>query len=112
MYEIGVSMLFINTAGVSSNVMTPMIQIGKSTSGTVTIVNNQHFIVPSIRINYNIGTTSTIGILQLNANDLVRFKLLINVSTPTTFIALTSNFATTSLSISVRYLGNYNEYIV
>jgi hypothetical protein len=108
MYEIGVSMLFINTEMYISNVMTPRIQIGKSTSGNVTIVNDQHSIVHSIAGKV-VATTSTIGILQLNANDLVRFRLTLNiVSYSTSFTGSTSAFTTNTLSISVRYLGNYS----
>ena len=109
MYEIGVSMLFINTFTSYALYMIPRIQIAKSSGGNVTIVNDQHSIVPFINVtNGKVGTTSTVGILQLNANDLVRFRLSLNTSAAESFTSSTTAFITNTLLISVRYMGNYN----
>ncbi len=106
-YEIEVSILFINS---SSATTMPRIQIAKSTGGTVTIQPQQHALVPVTNAtNGKLATTSARCILQLNANDLVRFVLSACSGSLTAFTTTlnTSVHSTSNLSISVRYLGNY-----
>jgi len=107
LYEIKISLLFKNT---SSNVeYMPLIQISKTTSGTETIQPQQHAIVVGINhTNSKYATVSCSSVVQISANDIIKFVLGFNSGSDDVFTSSTTHFVATNLSISIKYLGNYS----
>ena len=108
MYEIEISILFKNIS--PTTLCLPRIQISKTTAGTETIQPQQHSLVPFVNnSNSRFATTSARCLLQISANDTIRFVLSGNYSTLNDFTTSfsTSIQSTSNLVISVKYLGNF-----
>jgi hypothetical protein len=108
MYEIEISILFKNVH-TTTNLM-PRIQISKTTSGTETIQPQQHSLVPLTITTGKFATVSCRSILQISANDTIRFVLSGCFGTTTdvfTSVFSTTSQSTSDLVISVKYLGNF-----